>query len=73
MANDYNPRNYQDDFANDEDHDIITEEETDNLAERAGVPEETLKEEFDGMDTDDSPLGTRDDIENEIEDEDDEL
>lgn len=68
MVNDYNPRNISD-----EGDDIITEELTDNLAEEAGVPEATLKEEFDGMDTDDSPLGTRDDIENEIEDEDDEL
>lgn len=68
MVDDYNPRN-----VSDEGEDIITEELTDSLAEEAGVPEETLKEEFDGMDTDDSPLGTRDDIENEVEDADDEL
>lgn len=80
MADDYKVRNYQDDFdsgtgedGNRVKDDIITEELTDNLAKDAGVPEHVLKEEFDGMETGDSPLGTKDDIENEVEDADDEL
>lgn len=78
MADDYRVRNYQNDMDSDtgtEDNrvqdDIITEEETDDLARRAGVPHKVLREGFNDMEgeSDDSPLGTQDDLREEVEDE----
>lgn len=65
MADDYKTRHDEDD------EDIITEEINDEtLEEYTGVPEETLKEEFDDIDDGTSPLGTTDDVREEIEDRD---
>lgn len=75
MADDYKVRNYQDELDTDPDkEDIITEEINDEtLSEYTGVPEKTLEEEFDEIDAGDSPLGTPDDVREEIEDRDEEL
>lgn len=79
MADDYRVRHYQDEIDSDTEasskelqSDIITEEETDDLASRAGVPPEVLREGFRDMEgeNDDSPLGTQDDLREEAEDED---